>query len=425
MPNNATTYFFEVLQMSVGRRDGLSGTPAKEEWKATFRMAREQALVGVFTEAVCRLPQEMRPPRKPLTRLCSEVIMIEDTNRRLFGKCCDLTEALRADGFGSCILKGQGMALLYPKPLLRHSGDIDVWMRRINDDDNDTLRYNNDDNTSCHDDDEESLEDTIYNYARTKGTIIDAVYHHVGVGLMIERDDAGHVATTPSDDEADEVEMHFRPSYMFSPRYNRRMQAWFDEQWPLQQKHIVQVQSELFDNDRSMKTGTFCCPTPAFNTIYSLTHIYRHLFDEGIGLRQLLDYYYVIMAYNAETDHSQRSTTLANLKRFGLYHFAQAVMYVMHKVFGLSEAEMLVPMNAKTGRFLLDEILRAGNFGKFDDRVNIEAGETPFHKLIRRQRYSMRLLRYFPSEVLWQPYYKFWHRSWRLRHGWIKSMSEN
>ena len=100
-------------------------------------------------------------------------------------------------------------------------------------------------------------------------------------------------------------------------------------------------------------------------------------------------------------------------------------MYVLHEVFALPETEMLVPMNAKTGRFLLDEILRAGNFGQHDDRVNVKTNETPFHKLIRRQRYSLRLLRYFPSEVLWQPYFKFWHRRWRLRHGWIKSMSED
>ena len=292
MQNNATTYFFELLQMGVGRREGLSGTPVKEEWKAMFRMAREQALVGVFTDAVCRLPEEMRPPRKPLARLCSEVMMIEDANRRLFGKCCDLTEALAADGFDSCVLKGQGMSLLYPKPLLRKSGDIDVWMKPSYDNDDDALRYDDDDDALRHD----NLEDSIYNYARTKGTVRDAVYHHLGVPLTIERGADGKVTMTASADAADDVEMHFRPSFMFCPRHNRRMQAWFDEQWPLMQKHRVQVKAEFFASDRKTKAGSFCCPTPEFNAIFALTHIYRHLFDEGIGLRQLLDYYYVLVA---------------------------------------------------------------------------------------------------------------------------------
>ena len=424
MHNNATTYFFELLQMGVGRREGLSGTPVKEEWKAMFRMAREQALVGVFTEAVCRLPEEMRPPRKPLTRLCSEVVMIEDANRRLLGKCCDLTEALAADGFDSCILKGQGMALLYPRPLLRKSGDIDVWVK--------SPGQRPQLGESC-----ESLEDTLYNYARTKGTIRDAVYHHLAIPLSIERNADGKVTMKSSEDHADEIEIHFRPSFMFCPRHNRRMQEWFDEQWPLQQKHTVQVKPEFFAPDRKSDARTFCCPTPSFNTIYCLTHIYRHLFDEGIGLRQLLDYYYVASppalperegAAKLTTggiDNENKKEIIANLKRFGLYRFAQAVMYVLHEVFALPESEMLVPMNKKTGRFLLDEILRAGNFGRFDDRVSIQANETPFHKLIRRQRYSLRLLRYFPSEVLLQPYFKVWHRRWRLRHGWIKSMRED
>lgn len=394
-----------------------------------FRMAHEHALVGVFTEAVCRLPEEKRPPRRPLTRLCAEVITIEDANRRLFAKCCDLTEALHTDGFGSCILKGQGMALLYPKPLLRHSGDIDVWMKpHHNDDDSSTSSQQA--HALHHDsdalrNDSDSLEDTIYNYARTKGSITDAVYHHLGVPLRIERNDDGSVAIEASDNATDDVEMHFRPSFMFSPRYNHRMQTWFDEQWPLQQKHSVQVAPEYFATDHQDVARTFYCPTQTFNIIYCLTHIYRHLFDEGIGLRQLLDYYYIIMAYNAEADATLRATTLADLKRLGLYRFAQAVMYVLHTVFALPEDEMPVPMNAKTGRFILDEILRAGNFGQHDDRVKIVANETPLHKLIRRQRYSLRLLRHFPSEVLWQPYFKFWHRRWRLRHGWIKSMSED
>ena len=401
------TLFFEILQMAVGRRSGLSVTPMKEEWKAMFRMAREQALVGIFTETVCRLPEDMRPPRKPLTRLCSEVIMIEDANRRLFCKCCDLTEALRADGFGSCILKGQGMALLYPKPLLRHSGDIDVWVKPIV----------NDSRTS--------LEDSLYNYARAKGTLCDAVYHHLGVLLTIEHNEAGEVTMTASTNEADDVELHLRPSFMFCPRHNRRMQEWFDEQWPQMQSRTVQADATLLAPDCPPTSCSFHSPTPAFNIIFTLTHIYRHLFDEGIGLRQLLDYYYVLMAYNAEADAAQRATTLCELKRLGLHSFARAVMYVLHEVFGLSASEMLVPMDAKAGHFLLGEIMRAGNFGKHDDRVSIQAGETPFHKLIRRQRYSLRLLGYFPSEVLWQPYFKFWHRHWRLRHGWIKSMSED
>lgn len=390
-----------------------------------FQMAREQALVGVFTDAVCRLPEEMRPPRKPLARLCSEVMMIEDTNKVLFRKCCELTTALAADGFDVCVLKGQGMALLYPKPLLRQSGDIDVWMKPTIAETADMIAQA----SAKHA--EEPIEDTLYNYARTRGEIDDACYHHLGIKLSISSNANGGLCIQSSDNDKDEVEMHFRPSFMFSPRHNKRMQQWFDEQWPTMKANTIAVPASICphtkdtpDNDCPM---SFHCPTPQFNVIFALTHIYRHLFDEGIGLRQLLDYYYVLMAFNAETRDNNAAVqeTKGTLRNLGLYGLARAVMYVLHVVFALPEAEMIVPIDTRCGKFLLKEIMQAGNFGKFDARFEIPANETPLHKFFRKQSRGLRLLRYFPGEELWQPYFRIWHRRFRLRHGWITSMKED
>lgn len=414
MQNQATTYFFELLQIETGRRECLSGAPSKAEWKAMFGMAREQALVGVFTDAVCRLPEEMRPPRKPLARICSEVMMIEDANKRLFRKCCELTEALAADGFDSCVLKGQGMALLYPKPLLRQSGDIDIWMKRAAESALRTI--------------EESIEDSLYNYARARGEVDDACYHHLGIMLKIERDESGKVQMRQGTTKNDEIEMHFRPSFMFSPRCNSRMQSWFCEQWPTMATHAVSVPRELCTNagdGQEQDSLVFHCPTPQFNAVYALTHIYRHLFDEGIGLRQLLDYYYVIMSLNQTCDSAQKLEVISTLRHLSLYRFAKSVMYVLHTVFGLPLDEMLVPMDKRCGSFLLDEIMQAGNFGQFDERLDIPSDERPLHKFLRKQRHGLRLLRYYPGEVLWQPYFRIWHRIWRLRRGWVESISKD
>lgn len=449
-------YFFELLQIETGRRECLSGAPSKAEWKAMFGMAREQALVGVFTDAVCRLPEEMRPPRKPLARICSEVMMIEDANKRLFRKCCELTEALAADGFDSCVLKGQGMALLYPKPLLRQSGDIDIWMkpatgerrRKANEESekcsnteqasdkncnsqaSEKKRYSQASEKNCNSQAtiEESIEDSLYNYARARGEVDDACYHHLGIMLKIERDESGKVQMRQGTTKNDEIEMHFRPSFMFSPRCNSRMQSWFCEQWPTMATHAVSVPRELCANagdGQGQDALIFHCPTPQFNAVYALTHIYRHLFDEGIGLRQLLDYYYVIMSLNQTCDSAQKLEVISTLRHLSLYRFAKSVMYVLHTVFGLPADEMLVPMDKRCGSFLLDEIMQAGNFGHFDERLDIPTDERPLHKFLRKQRHGLRLLRYYPGEVLWQPYFRIWHRIWRLRRGWVESISKD
>lgn len=409
--NKATRYFFELLQMGAGRRETLSGIPAKDEWKTMFTMAREQALVGVFTDSVCRLPEEMRPPRKPLARLCSQVMAIEDTNRRLFEKCATLTTALGNDGFDACILKGQGLALLYPNPLLRQSGDIDVWVKPCG-------ALQNDETADI-----EAIVDSIYNYARAMGFEGGACYHHLSLPLRVVENGEGSVSLHPCADSADEVELHYRPSLMFSPLHNKRMQRWYEEQWPRMAANRVEVGPSLLPSGTTALSRAFHCPTPQFNAVYALVHIYRHLFDEGIGLRQLLDYYYITMALNsAEGDKAQ---TIKTLKSLGLYRFAQAVMYVLNVVFGLPTAEMPVAMNVRCGRFLLKEVLQAGNFGQYDKRHDAPTFDRPIVNFMRRQARGLRMLTYFPNEVLWQPYFRIWHRLYRLRHGWIQSLTKD
>lgn len=84
------------------------------------------------------------------------------------------------------------------------------------------------------------------------------------------------------------MEAHFRPLFLDSPLRNHRLQGWF------------QLNEQFGVHDA--KIGDCVIPTPivSFNAVYQLCHIYRHLFDEGIGLRQLLDYYFVLRALHIE-----------------------------------------------------------------------------------------------------------------------------
>ena len=49
-------------------------------------------------------------------------------------------------------------------------------------------------------------------------------------------------------------------------------------------------------------------PTTAFNVIYQLTHLYHHFFDEGIGMRQIIDYYYVVCDFYKVYQNSSKIT---------------------------------------------------------------------------------------------------------------------
>ena len=78
--------------------------------------------------------------------------------------------------------------------------------------------------------------------------------------------------------------------------------------------------------------GEIAIPTMAFIVVYLLTHLCHHFFDEGIGMRQIIDYYYVVT--NDEL-LVIKDTLQRELKHLGLWKFAGAVMYVLHEALGL------------------------------------------------------------------------------------------
>ena len=81
------------------------------------------------------------------------------------------------------------------------------------------------------------------------------------------------------------VELHFFPGIMNNPIYNARLQKWFKRNADLQCSNVVSQPDGI---------GEIAIPTTAFNVIYQLTHLYHHFFDEGIGMRQIIDYFLVV-----------------------------------------------------------------------------------------------------------------------------------
>ena len=163
------------------------------------------------------------------------------------------------------------------------------------------------------------------------------------------------------------------------------------------------------------KQATFPVPNNAFNRIYILVHIYRHLFAEGVGLRQLLDYYFVLQQGFTEVE---REETLRTLRSLGMMRFTRAVMWVLQEVYGMPDRYLLTSPDEEEGEFLLDEIMLAGNFGKYDERMQRAAGEGTFRWGLRKVIRNFRFVRSYPSEVLWSPLFKVWHLFWRKKHLW-------
>ena len=354
--------FSTLLQIALGHAVTLSHTPSPEEWKQLYSIAKKQALLGITYRAIELLPADQRPPRQLLLQWCVMAERIKDRNRELNSKAIEISQRFLDDGFRNIILKGQGIAQYYNinnLELYRTPGDIDIWF--------------------------DGSRDDITAYVRRHAPDCQVVYHHVDFPAI----DGAH------------IEVHFTPSWMNSYFTNRVLQRYFEDNREL-----------LFAPCR----GTLCdIPTPslAFNRLYILIHIYRHLFHEGIGLRQLMDYYFVLrQGFSAR----ERDATLAMLRRLKMVRFTSAVMWILQEVFRLEDEYLITTPNKKEGYFLLNEIMLAGNLGLYDQRMIRSRKDTELKYGLRKVQRNLRFIRNYPSEVLWSPIFKLWHYFWRKRN---------
>jgi hypothetical protein len=180
---------------------------------------------------------------------------------------------------------------------------------------------------------------------------------------------------------------------------NKRLQQFFNES-----------KEALFSKCDNGVDNNIPTTSIAFDRIYILVHIYRHLFHEGMGLRQLMDYYFVLTQGFTETERAETVKLLRSLK---MYRFTGAIMWILQDVFGMDSKYLLVPPIESEGRFLLQEIMISGNLGLYDQRLSRKSSDSDLAYGLRKVKRNFRFVTSYPSEVLWSPIFKVWHYLWR------------
>ena len=409
--------FFDFLRFCIGSTKDIPSSLKDADWEELYAIAQKQCLVGVLFDGIKKLPTEHVGMKKELLlQWMAESQILEKANVRLNDAAIQVSEWFRKKGFRTCILKGQGNALMYPNPCTRTPGDIDIWV--------------------------EGGDKRVISFVRSVSPHEKACYHHIEFPSY----------------KGVEVEVHYRSSFLLCFWHNRKLQKYYERVKDEQFSHRVMLGEQ----------GEVAIPTVEFNLIFQLTHIYAHLMNEGIGLRQLLDYYFVVCDFykvyqnfsNPSVSLSKGSSTFSpspsssgsgdvtallgalnryalrladhqrstpdcagwdrlgmvqkELKELGLWKFAGGIMYIMQEVFGMSTSRLIVPPNEKYGKFVLNEVLEAGNFGRHDARNRF--GRSQLGHNLQRVYRDIRLVKYFPAEALCEPFFRFWHFFWRKWH---------
>ncbi len=204
-----------------------------------------------------------------------------------------------------------------------------------------------------------------------------------------------------------EVEAHFAPSVKEIPKYNRRFLEWCQKEAPRQSENYVSLPEG---------TGRIAIPTVHFNLIYQMQHIFKHFFDMGIGMRQIVDYWHVLNLFEGDTQ--ERLSLQEELRWHGLHKFAGGVMWVLGETLHLPKEKMLVPQDERRGRLLLSEILNGGNFGKFDTKYGDITRKSMGGKYFTKTYRNLSFIRYYPEEALCEPVFRTIQFLWRKRKGW-------
>lgn len=370
--------FFELIRVAIGTQDRLSRTPSSQEWKVLYDMAKKQSLVGICFAGVQKTlsssplkgedPSVIGMPEMLYLTWMGMAAKIQQKNEQMNVSTKEALLFFREKGFPCQVLKGQGISLQYGNlSLLRQSGDIDVWAA--------------------------GGREKIYQLSRdVLGKITGANYHHIHFPMW----------------EDPEIELHIYPSFLSSPYRN----------WQL---HKFCKLYEPKDDEQDF-------PSTAFNLVFIMLHCYRHLCGHGVGMRQVMDYYFVLQqakqrgskgskgSKGSESSRGSRVETMKWVKRLGMGRFAPALMWVMKEVFGLEDEYLLCESDEKEGRFLLNEIMNTGNMGHGETRFQW-GQKSALGRFVAAQKRNLHLMTHYPHEVLWSPLFNIWRFFWLKTKG--------
>ena len=293
--------------------EGLAGSGTD-----VIRLAEEQSVLGLVAAGFERLTAYSLPLTEKLT-LLGKCQLIEQRNEAMNRFIAGLVKRLQEAGIKAVLVKGQGVAQCYERPLWRTAGDIDLML------------------------DEE-------NYRKAKALLTPLATH-------VETEDMPrmHLGMTF---EPWTVELHGTMHTGVSKRIN----AVIDE-----------VQREVCSQGsvRSWNNGgvEVLLPSPGNDALLVFTHFINHFYGSGIGLRQVCDWCRLLWTYRGQMDVEMLH---ARLQAMGLLSEWKAFAAFAVEHLGMpAEAMPLYEKrrrHSRQGARLCRLVLETGNLGHNKDQ---------------------------------------------------------
>jgi len=326
---------FEVIRAALWQkgRVELDGVEIKE----LLELAKMQSVAGLVIDAVLR--GESKVGGNELAKMLAMQVQIQDGNAKINKELAQMANFLKNKEVNYVVMKGQTVALNYPDPTIRMSGDIDFYVAKK---------------------DQERLAEIMKKRVRVEDYPGSNHYTFNVNGV--------------------EFEMHYR---MASFGYKKN-QEYFDK--------LIEEKVEKDTMTVNIEGAEIPTLSPSVNAVYLFVHIYHHFLKEGIGLRQLCD---LAMFLHKYKDEINRNELAVMLYRLGYELPFCAFGKILVDNLGLPPEEFPLAIS-KTEEKWAEEIRKVifegGNFGQYG-RTFQKAGW--MHSLETGMRSAKHIMKFF------------------------------
>jgi hypothetical protein len=302
---------FELIQVAFGYRLQLSRQLSLEEWREVYEQADKQAVVGIVFDGVQKLPKEQWPPQAVLFEWIGQTEQIKQQNRKVNAVQKELALLFNANGIRYAVVKGQIVGSYYSDPKLRQAGDIDYYVEE-------------------------------QDFERAK-QLIESTW-----GVTFEETEGHHHI------EFEFKGIPFEQHHTLIKLYNKEKNNYWER-----------LMKGAFESMEMEGVKVSVLP-PTLHSLYIFLHLYHHLLELGVGLRQFCDWAAILHTYNRSIDHD---AIRKHLEVLGIARAYRACGCLLIDYLGLPEDEFTYEVNSsdkQSAECILDVVMYRGNMGHYN-----------------------------------------------------------
>ena len=352
------------------------------DWKEVLEEAKRQSLIGIafvgfkiWSASDYAKKSGATIDKRLLTQWVGICEKIKEDNLLLNKRTSQVCSNFAKEGFRTSVMKGQGNALLYGEKLslMRSPGDIDVWV--------------------------EGGFEKVYGYVQKVAPTKKVNELEMDFNVFSDAS----------------VEVHYLPFIIKQPFKNRIFQKYLESKAETCYNNHVKLQTKNKEGEDIWMDAIIT--TIPFNLVQQLAHIKLHLFTGGIGLRQVMDYYYQLVHAEHCLSTAEKKEVVDVVKSIGLERLAKALMWMLSELFLLPKACLLWEPCEDDGKYLLDKFLRTGSFEQDNKKKDRKIQRETFSSFYNIQKQNLKLLRFDRWDWFWGSLWRIYHFVWRKAKG--------